>query len=170
MRKRKNADSKPPPSKCTITCNRDTQTSPDSSHSSQWPWIRRWQTWWWQQRWRSRCWWRRRQWPAAGSCCGTDCSWQRLWGSQNPNPERRRSGWPHWSKSQDWPTAPSKRAEKIRLTLAKLWALWSQRWIWPHLRCEHVPNTVEGSVQGEAPNQVDEEDQVWEGGCEVHHL
>lgn len=40
----------------------------------------------------------------------------------------------------------------------------------PHLGCEHVFDTIDGPVQSDTPDQVDKEDQVGEGGGEVHHL
>lgn len=44
---------------------------------------------------------------------------------------------------------------------------------WPdshYLWGKHVLDTIHGSMQGDSPYKVDEEDQVGESGCEVHNL
>lgn len=40
----------------------------------------------------------------------------------------------------------------------------------PYLGCEHVFDTIDGTMKSDAPDQVDKEDHIGKCGCEVHHL
>lgn len=42
----------------------------------------------------------------------------------------------------------------------------TQTYLWG----KHIFDTTDSTMESDAPDKVDEEDHIWESGCEVHYL